>query len=293
MDRRWGSPDARRIVDLRLPDGGLFLAIDEAPDIGYRVEAPEIGVHLVSGDGTEILLPEPRAPAWFWQRLLFGQTLPLAAALQGVSLFHASAVRIGDHVVAVSAPSGTGKSSTATHLVARGAEFFTDDVLATELVGGAVLAFAGPLFANVEDHELRAVGPAGRERLGALLGEGAKQHLRPTLSQTSLPLGVMYLLARDQEVSEVSRRPLRRVRAFPPSSGARSSPTWMSRVRIIRHLELCGQMATAGQIYRVRAPLAATLTQSPQRCSSTHEQAGCSYCVIARIPLRDPGLDRE
>ena len=254
ITERWQPRQGRRIVDRRLPDRRLVLAVDEDPGIGYRIEAPEVGVHLVSADGTEVLLPEPQGPAWFWQRLLFAQTLPIAATQQGLGLFHASAVRIGDHAVGVSAPSGTGKSSTATHLIAQGAEFFTDDVLAMDLVEGAVLAFAGPEFASIEEHEVRAVAPSRRESLGRLLGESSKQYLRPALSQTSLPLGALYLLERDAQVDEVH------VDALDTSGTATLLasafiPHLSSGGRLVRHLELCGQMATAGQIYRVRIPL--------------------------------------
>jgi hypothetical protein len=254
ISERWQPRQARRIVERRWPDGSLALAVDEDRAIGYRIDAPEVGVHLVSTDGTEVLVPEPQAPDWFWQRLLFAQTLPIAATLQGLGLFHASAVRIGEHAVGVSAPSGTGKSSTATHLIAQGAEFFTDDVLAMEPVGGAVLAFAGPEFANIEEHELDAVEPSRRERLGQLLGESGKQHLRPTLSQTSLPLGALYLLERDPEVDEVQ------VEALDGSGiaallAAAFIPHLRTEGRLVGHLELCGQMVTAGLIYRVRAPL--------------------------------------
>ena len=114
-----------------------MLAVDEDPGIGYRIDAPEVGVHLVSADGTEVFLPEPQGPDWFWQRLLFAQTLPIAATLQGLGLFHASAVRIGDHAVGVSgAVRSRARARPPTHLIAQGAEFFTDDVLALDVARG-------------------------------------------------------------------------------------------------------------------------------------------------------------
>lgn len=251
---RWQTRQAPRIVERRTPDGALVLAVDHDPLIGFRVDAPEIGVHLVSVDGTEVFLPEPRDPDWFWQRLLFAQTLPIAAALQGLGLFHASAVRIGDRAVGVSAPSGTGKSSTATHLIAQGAEFFTDDVLAMEVIDEAVIAFAGPGFANIEEHEVRAVEPSRRERLGPLLGDSDKQHLRPPLTETSLPLIALYLLERDAQFGDIGIESLDGsgiatllASAFIPHLGTDE--------RLAGHLDLCGRMATAGQIYRIRAPL--------------------------------------
>lgn len=254
IGERWESRGARRIIERRLPDGQLVLAVDEGPGIGYRVEAPEVGVHLISVDGAEVFLPEPQGPDWFWQRLLFAQTLPIAATLQGLSLFHASAVRIGKHAVGVSAPSGTGKSSVATHLIAQGAGFFTDDVLAMDMDQGAVLAFAGPQFSNIEEHEVRAVEGARRRRLGRLLGASTKQHRRPALTRTSLPLGLLYLLERHARADKVDIDALDRsgVSALLASAFI---PHLTTDARLVGHLELCGQMASAGKIYRVRAPL--------------------------------------
>lgn len=254
VSERWQPREARRIVERLSSDGRRVLAVYEDPAIGYRIEAPEIGVHLVSVDGTEVLLPEPRGPDWFWQRLLFAQTLPIAAALQGLGLFHASAVCIGEEAVAVSAPSGTGKSSTAAHLIAQGAEFFTDDVLAMDLVGGNVIAFAGPQFSNVEEHEVSALDAGRRERLGALLGASDKQHRRPALAASSLPLGALYLLERDGESDEVRIDVLDGSGIGALLAGA-FIPHLGTQRRLVGHLELCGQMVTAGRVFRVSAPL--------------------------------------
>jgi hypothetical protein len=106
--------------------------------------------------------------------------------------------------VAVSAASGTGKSSTAAHLIAHGAEFFTDDVLALEVIDGEIVAFAGPQIAGLVEHEALAIDPARRERLGEYLGMSDKQLRRPALAQTSLPLGALYLLERDPDVEAVT-----------------------------------------------------------------------------------------
>ena len=93
-----------------------------------------------------------------------------------------------------------------------------------------------------------------RERLGVLLGESVKQHFRPTVSQTSLPLGLLYLLERDAEAEAV------RVDDFDGSIiaallASAFIPHLSPGQRLVTHLELCGQMASAGQIYRVRVPL--------------------------------------
>ena len=255
IGKRWESRAARRIIDRRLPDGQLVLAVDEGPGIGYRVEAPEVGVHLISVDGTEVFLPEPQGPDWFWQRLLFAQTLPIAATLQGLSLFHASAVRIGNHAVGVSARSGTGKSSIAAHLIAQGAGFFTDDVLAMDMDQGAVLAFAGPQFSNIEEHEVRVVERGRRWRLGQLLGASTKQHRRPARDSDepaawpAVPVGARRRAPTAVDIDALDRSGITTLLA------SAFIPHLTTDARLVGHLELCGQMASAGQIYRVRAPL--------------------------------------
>jgi len=251
---RWRPSKPHRIAERRLPDGRLVFAVDDEPGVAYRVHAPAVATHLVSADGSEVLIPEDDGPAWQWQRLLFSQTLSIAATLQGLDLFHASAVRIGDYAVAIAAQSGTGKTSTAAHLVAHGAGFVTDDVLALDSLEGGVVAFAGPEFFSIEEHEVRAVDPGRRVRLGPLLGECGKQYFRPTVAQTSLPLGVLYLLERHSEAEAVE------VNAFDGSSvgtllASAFMPHLSSDERLVTHLDLCGQMASADQIYRLRAPL--------------------------------------
>lgn len=249
----WKAVAPRRLSERRLPDGRLVVAVDEDPGVAYRIEAPAFGVHLVSADGSEVLVPEPDCPDWYWQRLLFSQTLSIAAAVQGMGLFHASAVRVGDFAVGIAAPSGTGKTSTAAHLVAQGAEFFTDDVLALDLVGDRLTAFAGPEFFSIEEHEARAVAPERRERLGPMLGESIKQYFRPSVSQTSLPLGLFYLLERDPEADAVHVDPFDRL-----SVGAVLASGFVPQIRpehrLVAHLELCGRMATGERIHRVRVP---------------------------------------
>jgi hypothetical protein len=257
LSERWVSREPRRVADRRMADGRVAFAVDEDPGVGYLIDAPSFGTHLVSADGTEVLLLQPHVPDWTWQRLLFGTTLPIAATLQGLDLFHASAVALAGHAIGVTAPSGIGKSSIALHMTAQGAEFFTDDVLAMDIVAESVVAFAGPQFSSVREHELAAVDPSRRAALGELIGEGHKQHRRPPLSRTSLPLGALYLLQRAASVGEI------RIDALDASDvttllGSSFIPHLASEGHLLRHLDLCSRAAMAGQIFRVWAPVEGT-----------------------------------
>ena len=84
--------------------------------------------------------------------------------------------------VAVVAPSGGGKSTTAAALRARGAGWMTDDALALELARGQVLAHPGPLWAG-------DAGPVAESFEGAPPGP--------------LPLGSVVLLRREVAGGEV------------------------------------------------------------------------------------------
>ena len=129
LRRRWPD-EGTRVFSQSLPDGRTMLELEEHGTLGYRVIAPGHGSCLVSSDGRSLeFAPPDNGPAWIWERFLVAQMLPLAALLQGLEVFHASAVVIGGRLVALSAGCGVGKTSLAVELVRRGARLFADDVL--------------------------------------------------------------------------------------------------------------------------------------------------------------------
>jgi len=140
----WPTEPTELLLGWRPAGGNRTMSVEYAPGIGYRVWALRHGTHIVSEDGRTIASAPPGWGGWRWQRLLFAQVLPLAAKLQGFELLHASAVHFGQAVVAFVASSGTGKSTLAANLVARGARFVTDDVLALACSNGVVVAHPGP-----------------------------------------------------------------------------------------------------------------------------------------------------
>jgi hypothetical protein len=203
IDEAWSLEDAEVVVDLRHTDGRVFMRIDRHADDGYRIWAPYYGRHLVSADGCSIRSALPNVSPWRWQRLFFSQTLPLAAALQGLEVFHASAVSIGGRVAAFAASSGTGKTAVAAHLVALGATFVTDDVLAIEAVGDSVVAHPGPARLSIDDSEFRRIPDGQLSRLGVPIGRSDKLTIEPEPATAPLPLTGLYFLKRP--ASDVSR----------------------------------------------------------------------------------------
>lgn len=238
------------MIDRRHPDGALFMSIDFHPAHGYRIDAPGHGLHVVSRDGRAVHLSTPAIPAWPSQMLLVAQTLPLVAVLQGLEVFHAGGVTVGPSVFGLVGPSGVGKSSVACHLIAQGAGFFTDDVLALEHGHGRMVVHPGPRFANVHEHELQAVAEGSRTRLGEVLGQSDKLHLRPRGDGRPRPLGGLLMLRRSARVSGVALA--REATVEPRDLLAGAFVTYVhSAERLTAHLELCAVVARGSMTHSV------------------------------------------
>ena len=255
IDRAWRIQDNQVLLERRHADGRLFLRIDTNGAIGFRVCAPYYGRHLVSVDGRSIVSALPRVPPARWQRLFFAQVLPLASALQGLSVFHASAVAVRDRVFAFVGPSGSGKTSFAAHLVALGASFVTDDVLALEIGDTGVLAHPGPARLSIEAAELRRVPSTQHSRVGPCVGRSDKLMLEPTPVPGPLPLAGLYFLRPDPAHTRpaivASERPSSR-----PLLGAGFLSYLQSPMFLQRHLDACAAVADSVPLYDVELPAA-------------------------------------
>lgn len=231
-----------------------LLTVESHPALGYRIAAAGHGSHLLSPDGRRVLSTRPQADGdWRWSRLFFAQVLPCAAALQGLEVLHASAVRAGGSVTAFVARSGGGKSSLCAHLVAGGAEFFTDDVLALEPRDDGVLAHPGPSFVTLDPAEQAAMEPEARGRLGRELGRAGKLILSPPAAATSARLSEVMFLERGTRGSQVSVE-----RLDPPDPRLLLSSTFVAHLpstdRLVAQLEACAQIARRVPCLRLRIP---------------------------------------
>lgn len=202
LDDRWAQASAPELLFERpFPDGRPFLRVERDARAGYRVWAVEHGTHLIAPDGTHCASALPDAPVWRGMKLLAAQTLPVVATLRAREVLHAAGVVVGERLIGVVAASGTGKSTTACNLIAQGARFFADDVLALEVVDGEVHAHPGTCLLNVHAHELDAVPEPGRARLGRELGRSDKVHFAPEGFPRALPLRGLVFLRRDPEAA--------------------------------------------------------------------------------------------
>lgn len=194
IDSKWKIGAGDLLLERRHSDGRLFLRVDGHATFGFRVWAPYYGRHLVSTDGRSIASALPSVPPARWQRLFFAQVLPLASALNGLCLFHGSAVALGGHVVAFVGPSGSGRTSLTAQLVALGASFVTDDVLALETAGAGVVVHPGPARLSIDEAELRRVPSTQLPRLGPCVARSDKLVCEPTPVSDPLPLARVYVL---------------------------------------------------------------------------------------------------
>ena len=208
VHERWaeeaGAPEV--LVDSRNLDGSLFMAIERDAGGNHRVHAPGYGTAVISR-GATLLSVTPEVRTWTGRRLLVGQLLPLISVMNGYEVLHGGGAVVGGRLIGITAPSGTGKSSTTSQLVARGGRFFADDVLALEVVDGQVRGHPGPRLLNLDRAQLEGLPTAVLGRFGQLLAEDEELHHEPDGFDRWLPLTALVMLARGKEpTTTIDRR---------------------------------------------------------------------------------------
>ena len=228
------------------------MTVDENPELGYRLLAEHYGSYSVTLDGSLILCAPVRRAPWQWQGFLIGQMLPAAAVLHGLEVLHASAVAMAGHAVVITAPSGAGKSSLAVNLVRRGESFLADDVVALEPAGEQLLVHPGPALVSVRHAEARALGPRALAELGPELGRDDNEvRVKVGRDVQPLPLGAVYVIERDGQVTETTFSA-----AWDPRLLIESCFTRFVRrpERLINQLDVCARAQRAAAVFKVAVP---------------------------------------
>ena len=251
VKRAWPARDAERVLERIRPNGRPMMVVERHEELGFHIWAPYYGRHLVSSDGTDIRSALPAVSPWRWERLLFAQVLPLAAALSGRELFHASAVALDGGAVAFVGLSGAGKSSIAAHLVAQGAGLVADDVLALERTPSGVSSHPGSGLAGVAPHELASMSSAERARLGRRVGSADKTYLAVPIVAGALPLRALYFITRtdleDVEIAPSESVPTRLL-------GSSFIAYLRSPEHLVEHLDVCTHIAATVPILELSVP---------------------------------------
>src|SRR4051812_33206581 len=198
IDRDWPAERATRVLEERFGRDTPERTIDAHPRAGYRLYARHFGLARLSPSGARILCSPPEVAPWRWQRFLVGRILPWAAVLRGLEVFHASAVTLDGRALAFVGPTGAGKTSIAVRLVAAGARFLTDHVLAIDETDGQARAHPGASIASVRPAEKAAISPKTWRDLGKVLGHSEKTYLALPREEDPVPLGGIYFLRFDE-----------------------------------------------------------------------------------------------
>lgn len=251
LDGVWPAPEATMLAVHRFTDGRAAVTLERHEDFGLRAFAHGFGTYLVSSDGRRIRCAPPAGiEAWRWQRFLVGQVLPLAALLQGIEVFHASAAVVDGRLLAFAGQCGSGKTSVAFNLAMRGATVFTDDVLA--VAGDPPICHPGASGANVRDPALQAFVAQDGNPLGRVVGQEGRRTLRVafTAERETFALSAFYVLARDSDADRLRFEPLEpRFLLAHTFNVALRTPQ-----RLASQLDLCARMATSSLLARVIVP---------------------------------------
>lgn len=136
-----------------------------------------------------------------WQRVLLSRVLPNVSLAYGREALHASAVESPRGVVAIAAPSETGKSTLAAELVRRGWPLCTDDVLVLDAAADGTVAHPGT------PHVTTGTEVPWSEPRGAAIGVLAGERWMTVRDAQPKPAGVaaVFLLDRRPELSLATR----------------------------------------------------------------------------------------
>jgi hypothetical protein len=138
-----------------LEDGALYLRWEHCLEL------------VVSADGKSVVCGNrSNAPLEAFDAYLTNFAVSAALLQQGEEPLHATVVDIGDRAVGLVGPCGAGKSTLAAHLMSRGWDLVTDDILRVTFDGEAAFAHPGPyrlkLFKESAERYMMSAACCGR-----------------------------------------------------------------------------------------------------------------------------------
>jgi hypothetical protein len=249
----------RTIARRRASTGGWEPDVIHHPTGGYLLDEQEFGLYGVSERGRYVSCAIPRLERWRWQRHLVGRVLPFVSTLRGLEPWHASAVAIDGHAVALAGQSGVGKSTLAAQLMLDGAELLADDVLAIQHSGGELRAYPGPGLVSLRRPTVEQLTSSELQKLGRRVGaDSGSVRLAVSRHERPLPLSALYLLepaadAREPRLTTLDSPDPRRL------LGCAFNLALATSARLVRQLDVCALVARSARVVRVAVPAGAEL----------------------------------
>jgi hypothetical protein len=223
-------------------DGPVDVIRGAAGDL--LMDGGDVGLFHLSPDGSTVdcATPDPGSPVFL--RMLLDTVLGTAGLQRGLDALHAAAVTVGEHLVALAAAAGAGKSTLAAELIRRGAQLFTDDLLFLTARDDGVLAHPGPAAMNLPapprpGEPWRVLAPIGSESWATVE--------RP--QSAPRPLALLVLIDR-----RASAGPPRLIaEPSPPAILGCSLDSGPEPDRLTRRLELLARLARTTPVMRLAA----------------------------------------
>jgi hypothetical protein len=141
--------------------------------------------------------------------ILAGPVLGFAMRLRGILCIHASVVAIDNHALALVAPSGGGKSTTAAALAQRGHSLVSDDVLALRIEHDTVLVQPGLPWLRLCNDSLEAIQLEGSRLVTTQRGDKLSARLpQPGYRCAPDPLPLLAIYTMNSIAEEESITPI-------------------------------------------------------------------------------------
>jgi hypothetical protein len=192
LKQRWSGRAAAPEWTGRLGDGELLRI--ERNAAGERLFSYGERAQFLLDSSGEMLSCAPSQGGLAWQRTLLGKVLPAVSVMRGYEALHAAALECPYGAVAITAPSGAGKSSLALELITRGWALLSDDVLVLSPTPTGVRAHPGTPHLTVAYGSRLAA--SGRARTIGVLG-GERWMSVPGVCERACPVHAVVQLVHD------------------------------------------------------------------------------------------------
>lgn len=213
---------------------------------------------VVSRDGREITCqPAPGVGEGWVKATVYGIVLAFALHLQGIGNLHASAVVLPQGVVGFMADPGSGKSTVAAMLAARGFPFLTDDVLALQHQSDDYVAHPGFPYVSLSP-QARACALRQTEAIVLPLNQD-KQRVAvdgkwACFSSAAAPAKGLFVLGRSRNGSGVEVKRLPKMEALRTLLEHTNCLPLLPADVLRRHMGLLADLSGTVPVWRLQYP---------------------------------------